>query len=60
MADSTPDAADIRLPATVLGVGLGGFVDGILLHQVRQWHAQRAVAGGPAERVNAAGPRVSA
>ena len=22
----------------VLGVGLGGFVDGILLHQILQWH----------------------
>jgi uncharacterized membrane protein len=28
----------IALPATVLGVGLGGFVDGILLHQLLQWH----------------------
>jgi uncharacterized membrane protein len=26
------------LPATILGVGLGGFVDGILLHQLLQWH----------------------
>lgn len=26
------------LPAFLLGVGLGGFVDGILLHQVLQWH----------------------
>src|SRR5919206_24538 len=26
------------LPALVLGIGLGGFVDGILLHQVLQWH----------------------
>src|SRR5690606_1988422 len=31
-------ARSIRLPATILGVGLGGFVDGILLHQVLQWH----------------------
>jgi len=30
--------ADVRLPGTVLGIGLGGFVDGILLHQVLQWH----------------------
>lgn len=30
---------DIRLSAgTVLGVGLGGFVDGIVLHQIVQWH----------------------
>lgn len=31
-------AQRIGLPATILGVGLGGFVDGILLHQVLQWH----------------------
>lgn len=24
--------------ATMLGIGMGGFVDGILLHQVLQWH----------------------
>ncbi|MQY06492.1 DUF2243 domain-containing protein [Actinomadura macrotermitis] len=28
----------LRLPGVLLGVGLGGFVDGILLHQVLQWH----------------------
>ena len=28
----------IRLPGIILGVGLGGFVDGILLHQILQWH----------------------
>jgi uncharacterized membrane protein len=28
----------IRLPGIVLGVGLGGFVDGILLHQLLRWH----------------------
>ncbi|KKK06066.1 DUF2243 domain-containing protein [Micromonospora sp. HK10] len=31
-------ATSIRVPATILGIGLGGFVDGILLHQVFQWH----------------------
>lgn len=30
--------ASLRLPGGLLGVGLGGFVDGILLHQVLQWH----------------------
>jgi uncharacterized membrane protein len=25
-------------PGTLLGVGLGGFVDGIVLHQILQWH----------------------
>lgn len=24
--------------ATVLGIGLGGFIDGIVLHQILQWH----------------------
>jgi uncharacterized membrane protein len=27
-----------RLPAFLLGVGLGGFIDGIVLHQILQWH----------------------
>lgn len=39
---STPHAAhatESRLPGIVLGAGLGGFVDGIVLHQVVQWHA---------------------
>ena len=26
-------------PAILLGVGLGGFVDGIVLHQILQWHS---------------------
>jgi uncharacterized membrane protein len=36
-ADADRPAA-ITMPGVVLGVGLGGFVDGILLHQVLQWH----------------------
>ncbi|MFJ8363709.1 DUF2243 domain-containing protein [Streptomyces sp. NPDC093984] len=28
----------LQLPGVVLGVGMGGFVDGILLHQLLQWH----------------------
>ncbi|NRQ31461.1 DUF2243 domain-containing protein [Nonomuraea sp. NN258] len=35
----------IALPGTVLGVGLGGFVDGILLHQVLQWHHMLSSTG---------------
>lgn len=27
-----------RAPAFLAGIGLGGFVDGILLHQILQWH----------------------
>src|SRR5687768_11691614 len=28
----------IIAPGTLLGVGLGGFIDGILFHQILQWH----------------------
>ena len=27
-----------RLPGILLGIGLGGFLDGIVLHQMLQWH----------------------
>jgi uncharacterized membrane protein len=27
-----------RRPSFILGIGLGGFVDGIVLHQILQWH----------------------
>jgi uncharacterized membrane protein len=27
-----------RTPGLLLGLGLGGFVDGILLHQIVHWH----------------------
>jgi uncharacterized membrane protein len=33
-----PERAAIVLPGVLLGVGLGGFVDGIVLHQLLQWH----------------------
>jgi uncharacterized membrane protein len=28
----------LRTPGIVLGIGLGGFIDGIVLHQLLQWH----------------------
>ena len=36
VADAGPRR--LALPGVVLGIGLGGFVDGILLHQILQWH----------------------
>jgi uncharacterized membrane protein len=33
-----------RLPGILLGVGLGGFVDGIVLHQILQWHHMLSAA----------------
>lgn len=38
--------SEIRLPGIVLGIGLGGFVDGIGLHQLLQWHHMLSNTGG--------------
>ena len=35
--ESSSDAP-VWWPSLLLGIGLGGFVDGIVLHQVLQWH----------------------
>ncbi|MET7360065.1 DUF2243 domain-containing protein [Streptomyces sp. NPDC005562] len=34
----TSSPRSLQLPGIVLGVGMGGFVDGILLHQLLRWH----------------------
>lgn len=34
---------------TVLGIGLGGFVDGILFHQILQWHHMLSSVVDPTE-----------
>ena len=46
-SDSRPVASErsLALPGIFLGLGLGGFVDGILLHQVLQWHHLRTGDG---------------
>lgn len=38
-------------PGVMLGIGLGGFVDGIVLHQILQWHHMLTNAGYPADSV---------
>ncbi len=41
-----------RLPSLLLGVGLGGFVDGIGLHQLLQWHHMlTGTRGHPAKTI---------
>ncbi len=35
----------------LLGLGLGGFFDGIVLHQVLQWHHMLTSAGYPADSI---------
>jgi uncharacterized membrane protein len=44
-ADTKTSATQVRstttppkLPGFLMGVGLGGFLDGIVLHQILQWH----------------------
>lgn len=39
------------LAGIVLGVGLGGFFDGIVLHQILQGHHMFSSAGYPADSV---------
>src|ERR671939_2128846 len=36
-----------RAPGLLLGIGLGGFVDGIVLHQILQWHHMLSSDGYP-------------
>jgi uncharacterized membrane protein len=38
MAENANHDGAVIAPGTLLGVGLGGFVDGILFHQILQWH----------------------
>lgn len=35
---NTPGLLKLKWPAALLGIALGGFFDGILLHQILQWH----------------------
>jgi uncharacterized membrane protein len=41
-----------RLPAILLGIGLGGFFDGIVLHQILQWHHMVSEAFPPDDLAN--------
>jgi uncharacterized membrane protein len=46
--------ADREFPVaagTLFGLGLGGFFDGIILHQVLQWHHMLTSGGYPADTV---------
>jgi uncharacterized membrane protein len=36
--DPPPSRRVSRAPGIILGLGLGGFADGIALHQIAQWH----------------------
>jgi uncharacterized membrane protein len=52
MHHTTRAERDFPVSAGLLfGLGLGGFFDGILLHQVLQWHHMLTSAGYPADSV---------
>ncbi|HKF84656.1 MAG TPA: DUF2243 domain-containing protein [Candidatus Limnocylindrales bacterium] len=46
-APARGEARAFLLPAVVLGVGLGGLLDGIVLHQVLQWHHMASAVDPP-------------
>jgi uncharacterized membrane protein len=49
----TSETASFPLTGSLmLGLGLGGFVDGILFHQILQWHHMVTSAGFPATSVS--------
>jgi uncharacterized membrane protein len=48
MSSATSGRRGLVVAAGVLGVGLGGFFDGILLHQVLQWHHLLSLVPGEA------------
>jgi uncharacterized membrane protein len=37
-ATALPSSGPPKAPALLLGLGMGGFVDGIVLHEILQWH----------------------
>jgi len=46
-----PAMAPLGIPAVVLGVGLGGFIDGIVFHQILQWHEMFSAQIDPTDYV---------
>lgn len=44
-AEAPSRGRGITLPSILLGVGLGGFFDGIVLHQILQWHHMLTATG---------------
>jgi uncharacterized membrane protein len=53
MRDASNGKNDFPTSAGIfLGLGLGGFFDGIVLHQILQWHHLLTSAGYPADSVH--------
>jgi uncharacterized membrane protein len=43
---ASSSASGLLVPSSVIGIGLSGFFDGILLHQVLQWHHLLSLVSG--------------
>lgn len=53
MAEHISRPSHFPLPAGILlGLGMGGFFDGIVLHQILQWHHMATSAGYPADSLS--------
>lgn len=52
MAESRTDRRFPVAAGIFFGLGLGGFFDGIVLHQILQWHHMVTSAGYPADSVD--------
>jgi uncharacterized membrane protein len=51
LADPATSSRRLLWAAIFLGLGMGGFFDGIVLHQILQWHHLLTSAGYPADSV---------
>ena len=49
--DASRERAFPATAGVLLGLGIGGFFDGIILHQVLQWHHMASSAGYPTDTV---------
>jgi uncharacterized membrane protein len=49
LATSSPRPRPLIVAGVLLGVGLGGFFDGILLHQLLQWHSMMSSVVPPVD-----------
>ena len=59
-ATDTRRSRRITEPGLLLGIGLGGLVDGIVLHQILQWHHMLTDYGGHASFPNTTVPSLEA
>lgn len=50
---TAPRRGPLVAAGTCLGIGMGGFVDGILFHQILQWHNMLSAVRPPTTLVNA-------